>query len=282
MQKRKRINKLKISIVIIFIVCTLTTVVFGRFIYNNIREAYFTAKQFYFTSDILTANGANYLYTNWGGYDVYPIEFELRSYNNSLTKLDYDLEYTVSCETSDTDKIRCTINSYDDNATNTATGTIYATTNFSKIVVFVKPLVKIERSDTVKVRVIAKTEAPYHKEISCEFSLKPETIGENTYSIEDSANSEYALLKLVNVSEAGMDVTLEFDPKELRLDLNDEIYKNKISMETTTISGSEYVKKIVFHMEKEFTRNVKFYKVDKSQNYTYPGVNDTSKIKVTI
>lgn len=103
---KKKLNKIKISILVILVMLTLTVTVFGRYIYNRIREAYFIAEQFYFTSNILTVDGSEYQYNNWGGSSVYAIEFELRSYTNELTKIDYNLGYTVTCTTSDTDKIR--------------------------------------------------------------------------------------------------------------------------------------------------------------------------------
>lgn len=192
------------------------------------------------------------------------------------------MDYTVTCSTSNPDKVKCTINSYDENATNTATGTIYKTTNTSRVVVFVTPIATINRNDSVKIQVTASTTVPYQKTISCEFTLKVETQGENTYEIEDVANRDYAILKLTNANDTATQVTLEFAPSELRLDLNDEIYldeKNKVSEE---IDSNGYVKKIVFKLDAETAKNVKFYKVNKAQNYTYPGVDDTSAIRVTI
>ena len=189
------------------------------------------------------------------------------------------MDYTVTCSTSNPDKIKCTINSYDENATNTATGTIYATTNTSRVVVFVTPIATINRNDSVKVQVTASTTVPYQKTISCEFTLKVETQGENTYEIEDVANRDYAILKLTNANDTATQVTLQFNPSELRLDLNDEIYLNKVSLE---IDSNGYVKKVVFNLDAETAKSVKFYKVNKTQNYTYPGVDDTSAIQVTI
>ena len=109
MARQKKLNKFKIILVIVIIMFTLSVPVFGRYIYTLIRETYFSAKQFYFTSDILTVSGANYTYTNWGGLDPYEIVFNLYSYNNELAKLHYDLEYTVTCESLSTDKITCLI-----------------------------------------------------------------------------------------------------------------------------------------------------------------------------
>ena len=106
MKEKRKLNKLKVSIVIIFLILTIAITVLGRYIYNTAREAYFASKQFYFSSDILTVDGSEYQYTNWGGTDVYAIEFELYSYTNQLTKLDYPLNYTITCSTSDSDKVK--------------------------------------------------------------------------------------------------------------------------------------------------------------------------------
>ena len=81
---KRKLNKFKVGIVVILIILVFSITVFGRYIYNNAREAYFSAKQFYFSSNILTANGSNYQYDNWGGLGTYAIEFELYSYLNSL------------------------------------------------------------------------------------------------------------------------------------------------------------------------------------------------------
>lgn len=149
--------------------------------------------------------------------------------------------------------------------------------------IFVTPLRQIESNETVTIDVTASTTTPYKKTISCRFTLKPETQGTNTYSIEDAENRDYAILKITCPNE-GARITLEFDPTKLRIDTNDEIYVNRVEnlTETTAINGKTYVKKFIFDLEAEKTRYVKFYKVDKTQNYTYPGVQATSPIKVTI
>lgn len=149
--------------------------------------------------------------------------------------------------------------------------------------IFVTPITDLDENESVKIQVTASTSVPYQKTISCEFTLNAETQGANTYSIEDSVNMEYAILKLTCPGDSST-VTLEFDPTELRIDTNDEVYINReaAGMETSTIDGKQYVKKIVYVMPAETTKYVKFYKVVKTQNYTYPGVQATSPIKVTI
>lgn len=277
-RKEKKLNKVKVGITIFLIVLVITIAVFGRYIYNNAREAYFTAKQFFFTSDLLTLDNQTYTYENWGGIDVYEINVDLYSYANTLLRLDYDLNYEISCEALQPTKIKCGINSAD--GPTTTNGIIYATTNVSKVTIFVTPLTQINKGEVVTVAIRASTQEPYKKEISCEVSLKVQEVTENTYEIEDVVNRNYAVLKLVNAQDTALQYTLTFDPRELRLDLNDEIYVNKISAETTTISGNEYVNKIVFNMDAEAAKNIKFYKVDMSQDYTYPSGETSPAIDV--
>ena len=102
-RKEKRMKKIMLLFIVLVLVITFS--VFGRYIYYQAREAYFTSKAFYFTSDLLTSDNATYQYENWGGVDNYEINFDLYSYANTLLRLDYDLEYTLSCETPDSDKV---------------------------------------------------------------------------------------------------------------------------------------------------------------------------------
>ena len=280
MRKRKKQNKLKAFIIIFLIVVAIAISAFGRFIYNSAREAYLASRQFYFTSDILTVNGAEYEYNNWGGADVYPIEFELYSYNNELSKIDYDLNYTVTCESLSPTKIECSIGS--ENGPTTADGTIYVSqNNTSKVTVYVKPIATITKGETVKFRITASTQEPYAKELSCEISLNI-TLGNTSYSIEDVQNRDYALLKLVNGNDTAVSIKLSFDPNILRLDLNDEIYPEMTATRHVTINGKQYISEVEFTLTKETAKNIKFYKVDKSQNYTYPSGDTTSAIVVNI
>ena len=283
MIKKRKLNKLKVTIVIIIIILMFTITVFGRYIYNALRETYFLTEQFYFSSDILTVNGSHYQFNDWGGDTVYEIPFDLFSYQNALTKIDYDLGYTVTCSTTST-KIRCTINSGDAGAPTTITGTIPATTNTSRVTIFVTPIADIDDDEIVKIQVTASTSVPYQKTISSEFSLKALTQGYNTYSIEDEPNRDYAILRLVGANTISTEVTVEIDPTKFRLDLNDEIYINRDDTKTviTTSGGITYIKKIVFTIPAETTRYVKLYKVDKTKNYTYPGVQATSPVNVII
>ena len=131
----------------------------------------------------------------------------------------------------------------------------------------------------ITIRIKASTQEPYRKEISCEISLRIQQVLANSYEIEDVANRNYLVLKMVNTHDTGGNVSLEFDPNVVRIDLNDEAYLNRVEGSEETNSDG-YVQKFVFTMEKEAAKNIKFYKVDMSQDYTYPSGNTDSVITV--
>lgn len=133
----------------------------------------------------------------------------------------------------------------------------------------VTPNTKIEQNDIITIRIKASTQEPYQKEISCEISLRIQQVLTNTYEIEDVANRNYLTLKIVNTHDTGGNVSLQFDPNVVRIDLNDEAYINRVE-NSEEVNSDGYVEKFVFTMEKESSKNVRFYKVDMTQDYTYP------------
>ena len=284
MKKHKKVYKIRVAIVVFIIILMIAISVFGRYIYNNMREAYFTSKQFFFTSDLLNLNNQKYTYDDWGGMDVYEISIDLYSYANTLLRLDYDLNYEISCESLNPDKIKCAINSND--GTTSTTGVIYAKingveNNVSKVVLYVTPVTQVNKGETVSIAVKAKTTEPYEKEISCEFSLKVKEQTSNSYKIEDEPNRNYAVIEFVNAQSSILQYTLTFDPNVVRIDTNDDICINKLSGTTTTINGTQYLNKVVFNMNKESSKRIKFYKVDMTKDYSYPSGDSRPIINVS-
>lgn len=145
--------------------------------------------------------------------------------------------------------------------------------------IVVTPKSPIKTDETITVKIKASTQEPYKKEISAEVTLRIQQVTVNSYKIEDVANRNYAMLELVNAQNSGMPVTLEFDPNVIRIDTNSKAYVNRVANSEVTDSKG-YVKKFTFTIDKEAVKNIKFYKVDMSKNYTYPLGNASSIIKV--
>ena len=143
----------------------------------------------------------------------------------------------------------------------------------------VTPKSPIQKDETITVKIKASTQEPYKKEISCEVTLRVKQVTVNSYKIEDVANRNYAMLELTNAQNSGMPVTLEFDPDVVRIDTNSEAYFNRVEGSEVTNSKG-YVKKFTFTIDKEAVKNIKFYKVDMSKDYTYPSGDENSVITV--
>lgn len=268
MKKGNSKLKIKTGILIIGIVLLILTVsVLGRFVYLKGKDRYLTSKSFYFSSDVLKSVAPTYTYTNWSGTDTYKIDIELYSFENELRKLSEDIEFKATCTGYDSSKIKCSIDSQDGETIKT--GTIYASNNKSSFSVYISPVAgaTIQDGDEFNITVSAYTETPYSKTLSANYKLKVETLGVG-YEVKDEASRSYLELSLKNTLDADIDTTVEFNPSVVRLDMNDEAYIQNKGIETQTLDGSHYVKKVIFTMKGESSKNIKFYKVDYQQNYT--------------
>ena len=77
-------------------------------------------------------------------------------------------------------------------------------------------------------------------------------------------------------------VRLDFDPNIVRIDITDETYTNATNITTTTIDDKTYINGLTIDLDVETSDDLRFYKVDASQDYTYPNTNNNSIINVTV
>lgn len=271
---KRKLNKKKVIICIILLITFVTMPAFGRYIYNSARDLYLKSQNFSFSSNLLTNTGKTYRYSNWSGVDNYELDLQLYSYENELSLFTYDgdgLEYTLTCEVEKIDD-KVVATAHVGTAGGEATGASYIPnlTNVKDVKIYLKPTENLKEGDTVRVTVTANTVEPYKKQISATFNIK--VTGQNiSYSIEDSATSIYATLKLINTKSTQNKITLTFDPSLVLIDTTDDCYVNRISQTSRTISGVEYVNSVTFNMEAEDVKYIKFYKKNINADYTYPG-----------
>lgn len=179
-----------------------------------------------------------------------------------------------------------------------------------------KATANLQNNDYVYVKITATSTSPYVAELIGEFNIKIGTLG-MSYKIEDKEYDPYCDVIVTNtldyyitdeavggfpagtsitindylaLSEAdkekchSMIITLAFDSSVLRLDTTAGVYidadkTNDIEYETIgTDPGYQYIKQIRFKMNAEESKVIKFYKVNASQNYTYPNINNTPPI----
>ena len=122
-------------------------------------------------------------------------------------------------------------------------GVIYGSVNKDSFNIVVTPNTTFHDGDTILIYVSATSTSPYEKTISARFILKVGKIG-LSYEITDEEKSPYLEFRITN----------------------------------TIDDGNSYINGYTFKMEAISSQMVRFYKVNTSNNYTYPLVNETSVI----
>ena len=290
-KKDKRIFLMIMLVIFIFI-----TTVFGRYITSSIHDFFLRSKEFYFYSDKLKEEGANYQIENWSGVDRYEIVINMNSRSNNLNVTSYDIDYDISYTYSD--NIICDISK--------TSGTIYASTNSDSFNIMLTPNTQLNTGDTVWVEITATSKGPYKKTLTGKFTL---VVGKEnvSYTIEDIENRQYLELKITNTlsyytveqsfdsHKAGDRITIDeylslseenkrkcysarvnidFNPENVLIDITNGTYKNGTNVQTTQIDGFTYVDSFSLSIDAITSVNIRFYKTDVTKDYTYNGLGN--------
>lgn len=278
---KKKLRKTRVALVAVVLIILIALPTFGMYVYNNLRDVYLKSRNFSFTSNLLTTSGTTYKYSNWSGVEEYEIDFSLYSYENEASLFTYDgqgLEYDLTCTVNDESK--ATIHIGSTNGGSSESSFIPNATNIKNFKLYLVPAGNLNPGEVITVTVEAKTTEPYKKTVKADFKIAV-TPTRLSYEVEDSTNSIYATLKLVNTNNSKNRITLTFDPEIIMIDTSDEAYINKISQTTTEVSsGEEYANSVTIELDAEDSKDIKFYKKDKTADYTYPSGNSACIITI--
>ncbi len=301
-------NHKKLSMIVLLILFFL--LIFGftyaRYIYRIIDNYILESKGFYFNSSVLSLSDKSYKIHNWDGVNNYILTVDVNNKKNESVSTTTDISYSISVECSD--NVTCTLSK--------ETGIIYEQQKTDTYQITIIPKGNFYEGDEVTVKTQATSTSPYYKTLSATYIVGVEK-SKFSYSIEDSANSQYLILNLTNsigyyevekafdtyqvgdqisldnymeLSDAEKEncfsakVTLSFDPKVLYLDMTSNSYLKKISDSEVTekINGFDYVSKYTFKVDATSSEKILFYKDDIAKDYTYPIVNEDSIIDVLV
>lgn len=304
---KDRIKKINVKQLVIILLIAINSIFFisilGRYAIKKTGDFFGRSKEFYFVSDKLSRSNPTYQIEGWSGVDDYMLTIRINSYANNLLKASYDISYDITYTASDNIICQLSKNS----------GTISHTTNSDYFNLLITPNTTLNTGDRVYVDVTARASQPYEKEIKARFAL---IVGQEqlTYQIDDSVNSPYLELNITNtlsyynIDEAFGDysvgdkitrdvylslsdtnkekchssiVMLTFDPNTILLDMTSDVYENALSTTTTVIRRHIFINSISFKVDALSSKKVRFYKVDETQNYTYPNGNNPCIITLT-
>lgn len=300
---KKIYQKKQMLLILIILLCSISfVVVFGRYVTNSVNNFFLRSKEFYFFSDKLSENTSVFQIDNWSGVDDYPLIINMNSRKNNIQVASYDIGYDIKYTCSD--NAICQLSK--------TSGVISKDSNTDFFNLIITPNAQLETGDKVTVYVEATSNTNYKKTIKGKFTL---VVGQEklTYQITDEPNNPYMELSITNtlsyyiVEEAFGDytanqkididaylalsdedktkcysskVTVEFDPNEILLDVTSESYKNATNITTTTLNGKNYIDSITLTIDAISSVDLRFYKVDTSEDYTYPNANNYSVVDV--
>lgn len=300
----KTFQKKQIIIILIILLCSLSfVIVFGRYVTNSVNNFFLRSKEFYFYSDKLSEKKDVFQVDNWSGVDDYTIIVNMNSRKNNIQVASYDIAYDI--------KYTCSNNAICQ--LSKTSGIISKEDNTDSFNLTITPNTQLKTGDKVTVEIEATSKTSYTKTIKGKFTL---VVGKEnlTYQITDKPNNPYMDLRITNtlsyyiVDEAfggyaqkdkiDIDtylelsdqdkakcysnvVTMAFDPNEILIDITNENYQKATNVTTTVIDQKSYINSITLPIDAISSADIRFYKKDTSQDYTYPNVNSESVVEVT-
>ena len=300
----KTFQKKQIIIILIILLCSLSfVIVFGRYVTNSVNNFFLRSKEFYFYSDKLSEKRDVFQVDNWSGVDDYTIIVNMNSRKNNIQVATYDIAYDI--------KYTCSNNAICQ--LSKTSGVISKEDNTDSFNLTITPNTQLKTGDKVTVEIEATSKTSYTKTIKGKFTL---VVGKEnlTYQITDKPNNPYMDLRITNtlsyyiVDEAfggyaqkdkiDIDtylelsdkdkakcysnvVTMEFDPNEILIDITNENYQKATNITTTVIDQKSYINSITLPIDAISSADIRFYKKDTSQDYTYPNANSESVVEVT-
>lgn len=300
----KAYKKKQLLILSLILICIFSfVVIFGRYVTNDIKDFFIRSKEFYFYSDKLSENMSVFQIDNWTGVDDYVITINMNSRKNNIKATTYAIEYDI--------KYACSNNAICQ--LSKTHGVISESTNTDSFNLTITPNTQLETGDRVVVEIEATSTTNYIKTIKGRFTL---VVGKEnlSYEITDKSQSPYMELSITNtlsyyiINEAFDEytqgqkissdvylslteeqkkkcyssiVTISFDPTEILLDITNENYQNATNITTTTIDGKTYINGFSLAIDAISSVDLRFYKVDTSEDYTYPNSSNSSIVTVT-
>lgn len=179
-----------IAVLLVLFSCIFVS--FARYALDIVKNHFLMTQNFYFSSNKLEEETAEYAIEHWSGTSAYDINITMQNTANLLVKTTKDINYNVKCEALSTDTVNkddisCSI-SGDKEVSRTLSKD---STNDSFVVTMNYTGSKdLKENDSIKIKVTATSSSPYVKELSGTFEVFVGYYGV-TYKIEDENNQVY-------------------------------------------------------------------------------------------
>ena len=272
--------------VVIFVILTIITTSYSKYIHNSVRSYYLKSKGFYFSSENLSPTTKKNSNLPWDGTNV---SFTIKNNLSDDKVTSFDIPYKVTCEVIGNNNYTCNLYNTE---TNTYTGTLSGSSrcvNNTNDGVNVTSLNKTncelegytwyrEKSQKelyfniesqtpvtdVEVKITVESLNKYKQKLIGTYKLHKK----NTASDEVITNYEnyvnYNKLTITNTSNSKKCISMSFDSEKLRLD-------NNLTLKSYDVDSNNYINSLEIEVNSNSLKELYFYKVDLNTNYT---IND--------
>lgn len=272
----------KVLLLCVFVLCLILGltkgVSYAKYASNSAWNYYLESKDFYLSSDYLDVASVTNVNNNWNLEDIH---FNLKNSYNDILATEFDINYTVTCTTSN-EKVKCNLN---DTGKNTFTGVLSHVsncvnevddTNVStldqtecelngyewKSIAVTKDLyfnlISDEEYEEITVNINVTSTSPYKKTLLGTFIIAKDKSLNGTVTMEYTNYNDYDRLIVSNNYTTKKCIKITYDSNALRVDTP---LDNITSYET---DEAGYINSIIYEMEGKTNRSFKFYKQDEN------------------
>lgn len=195
--EHKYIGVCVVAILLVLFSCLFVS--YARYALEIFSNRFLMTQNFYFSSNKLKENTADYAIENWAGTGSYDVNITMQNTANLLVKTTKDIKYNVECESVSTKSVNASDVKCSIDGESAVSRTISKdSTNDSFVVKLTYTGTKeLQKNDSIKVKVTAISSDPYIKELSGTFEVFVGYYGV-TYTIEDKANQVYLNALITN------------------------------------------------------------------------------------
>ena len=272
--------------IIIFVIFTIITTSYSKYIHNSVRSYYLKSKGFYFSSENLSPTTKKNSNLSWDGTNV---SFTIKNNLSDDKVTSFDIPYKVTCEVIGNNNYTC--NLYN-TGTNIYTGTLSGSsrcvnntndgvdvTNLNKTNCELegytwyreksqKELYFNIESQTpvtdVEVKITVESLNKYKQKLIGTYKLHKKNIASAEIITNYENYVNYDKLTITNTSDTKKCISMNFDSEKLRLD-------NNLTLKSYDVDSNNYINSLEIEVNSNSLKELYFYKVDLNTNYT---IND--------
>lgn len=218
MRRKKEKRKNHIFLISLIILCLITAYSFSKYVIQLSKMHIQRAKDFYFTSDVLTEDKKTYELYDWNGKETYTVEINLNNYDDEIRYTEDEIKYNFSA-TSSNSNIKITTN-------DTGKGILKSSTKSqNKIIINIEPTKNFTSGENIEIEINANSTEPYEKNLSAILKIYVKDETSYTADLKDASNQDFAEL-YIDTKKIEKELTITYDNTKAILDNNNELLKD--------------------------------------------------------